>query len=96
MSRSFEKYQNRRLKGSYFSVVLSMTIVLFVIGALATLQLKSKSIGDYFKEQVSISIYLKDEVSRGRINAFVKSLEPKPYTKEVNFVSKEDAAKIFS
>ena len=96
MSRSFEKYQNRRLKGSYFSVVLSMTIVLFVIGALATLQLKSKSIGDYFKEQVSISIYLKDEVSDGRINTFVKSLESKPYTKEVNFVSKEDAAKIFS
>ncbi|MGB0776983.1 MAG: cell division protein FtsX [Flavobacteriaceae bacterium] len=96
MSKSFEKYQNRRLKSSYFSVVLSMTIVLFVIGALGTLLAKSSSIGNYFKEQMPVAIFIKDEVSQDKINRFVQSLQEEQFTNRVTFISKEDAAADFS
>jgi len=96
MSKSFENYQNRRLKSSYFSVVLSMTIVLFVIGALGTLLAKSSSIGNYFKEQMPVTIFIKDEVNRDKINRFLRSLQEEQFTNRVLFVSKEEAAVDFS
>jgi cell division transport system permease protein len=96
MSKSFENYQKRKLKGSYFTVTLSMTLVLFVIGGLGLVVLKSSTLSDYFKEQMAMTIYLKDEVPQANIDKFIASLDEEPYSKEVVFVSKEEAARTFS
>ena len=60
MSSSFEKDQRRRLISSYFSVVLSITLVLFLLGNLGVLIIKAKFISDKFKEKVTLTIYLDD------------------------------------
>ena len=60
MSASFEKYQKRKLISSYFSVVLSIALVLFLLGLLGMLVLNAKKVSDHFKEQVVVTIYLKD------------------------------------
>ena len=52
MTSSFEKYQKRRLVSSYISVVISISLVLFLLGLLGLLVLNSKKVGDYFKEQI--------------------------------------------
>jgi cell division transport system permease protein len=96
MSKSFENYQKRKLKGSYFTVTLSMTLVLFVIGGLGLVVLKSTTLSDYFKEQMAMTIYLKDEVPQANIDKFIASLDQEPYSKEVVFVSKEEAARTFA
>ncbi|MBT8272181.1 MAG: permease-like cell division protein FtsX, partial [Bacteroidia bacterium] len=92
MSSSFEKHQKRRLISSYFSVVLSIALVLFLLGLLGMLVLNAKTISDNFKERVVITIYLKDSAKQVEIDQLEKSLALSEYVKETKYVSKEDAA----
>lgn len=94
MSTSFEKYQKRRLRTSYISVIMSIAFVLFLIGVLGLLVLNTKKVSDYFKEQASITIFLKDGVEKAERTNFENSLKKKEYTKSIAFVSKEKAAEI--
>lgn len=96
MSSSFERYQKRRLKSSYFSVVLSIALVLFVLGVLGILVLKSSKIANHFKEQVTVTLFLKNNVKNSQIHKLQESLKLKEYTKSVVFTSKDAAAKEFS
>ena len=93
MSSSFEKYQKRRLISSYFSVVISISLVLFLLGLLGLLVLNSKKVADYFKEQIAITVFLKDTAKEVEITQLKQSLALAEYTKSAEFVSKEDAAK---
>lgn len=92
MAASFEKYQKRRLISSYFSVVLSISLVLFLLGVLGLFVLNSKKVGDYFKEQIPVVIYLKDSAKEAEVDQLKQSLTLAEYTKEAVYVSKEQAA----
>ena len=92
MGQSFERYQKRRLISSYFSVVLSISLVLFLLGVLGILVLNTKKLGDHFKEQIKISVFLKDIAKQVEIDQLQQSLALAAYAKEAVFVSKEDAA----
>jgi len=94
MSTSFEKYQKRRLRSSYFSVIMSIAFVLFLIGLLGLLVLNTKNVSDYFKEQASLTIFLNDDLEEDRLAAFQKSLMAKEYTKSITYISKEEALEI--
>jgi len=92
MASSFEKYQKRRLISSYFSVVLSISLVLFLLGLLGLFLIHSNQLSRYFKEQIPLSIYLKDSAKEVEINQLKQSLEMADYTKSATYVSKEEAA----
>ncbi len=92
MSTSFERYQKRRLISSYFSVVISISLVLFLLGLLGLLVLNTKKVADHFKEQIALTVYLKDTAKDVEIEQLKKSLALAEYTKTSVFVSKEDAA----
>jgi len=96
VASSFEKYQKRRLITSYFSVVISIALVLFLVGLLALLVLNTKKVADHFKEQIALSIYLKDTAKEVEIDQLEKTLALSEYTKDIEFVSKEEAAKDYS
>jgi cell division transport system permease protein len=92
MSSSFENHQKRRLISSYFSVVLSIALVLFLLGLLGLLVLNAQKVSDHFKEQVVLTIYLKDTAKEVEINQLEKSLAMADYVKSTEYVSKEQAA----
>jgi len=92
MSTSFERYQKRKLISSYFSVVLSIALVLFLLGVLGLLVLNTKKLADHFKEQITLSIFLKDNAKQVEIDQLQKSLAMAAYTKKATYVSKEEAA----
>lgn len=92
MSSSFDKYQKRKLISSYFSVVLSIGLVLFLLGLLGLLVINAKKVADHFKEQVTVTIYLKDTAKDIEIKQLDKSLAMADYVKSTNYVSKERAA----
>ena len=81
MSSSFEKYQKRRLISSYFSVVISVSLVLFLLGLLGLLVLNSKRVGDFFKEQIAVTIFLKNDAKEVEITQLKQSLAMAEYTK---------------
>jgi len=92
MSASFEKYQKRKLISSYFSVILSIALVLFLLGLLGMLVLNAKKVSDHFKEQVVVTIYLKDSAKDVETKQLEKSLALADYIKSTEYVSKEQAA----
>jgi len=92
MSSPFDKHQKRRLISSYFSVVISIALVLFLLGLLGMLVLNAKTISDNFKERVVMTIYLNDSAKKVEINQLEKSLTLSNYVKSTKYVSKEDAA----
>ncbi|MFK5973914.1 MAG: permease-like cell division protein FtsX [Flavobacteriaceae bacterium] len=92
MSKSFEQYQKQKLISSYFSVVLSIGLVLFLLGVLGLLVLNAKKMADHFKEQITISLFLKDSAKEVEIDQLQKSLAMAEYTKSAIYVSKEEAA----
>lgn len=92
MSTSFERYQKRRLISSYFSVVISISLVLFLLGLLGLLVLNTKKVADHFKEQIALTVYLKDNAKEVEIEQLKKSLALAEYTKTSTFISKEAAA----
>jgi cell division transport system permease protein len=94
MSSTFEKHQKRRLISSYFSVVISIALVLFLLGLLGMLVLNAKSISDSFKEKVVLTIYLKDSAKQVEIDQLQTSLTLAAYVKETLYISKEDAANL--
>ena len=96
MSTSFEKYQKRRLISSYFSVVISIGLVLFLLGLLGLLVLNTKKVADHFKEQIAMTVYLKDTAKDVEIEQLKKSLAMAEYTKSSTYISKEEAAEAHS
>ncbi len=92
MSSSFEKYQKRRLISSYFSVVISISLVLFLLGLLGLLVLNTKKVADHFKEKIALTIYLKDTAKEVEIKQMEKSLALAEYTKSTTYISKDEAA----
>ncbi|MBE15375.1 MAG: cell division protein FtsX [Cytophagaceae bacterium] len=96
MALSFEKYQKRKLITSYFSVVVSIALVLFLLGLLGMLVLNTKKVADYFKENVPVGIFFKDTAKEVEMKQLEKSLALADYTKSIQFVSKERAAELHS
>jgi len=92
MSKSFERYQRRKLISSYFSVTLSIALVLFLLGVLGLLVLNTRKLADHFKEEITLSVFLKDSAKDVEISQLQKSLVMAEYTKSAVFVSKEEAA----
>lgn len=93
MASSYEKYQKRKLISSYFSVILSIFLVLFLLGSLSLFVLNSNKISNTFRENIPMSIFISDKASEEEIKDFQTTLEEAPYIKDVSFISKEEAAK---
>lgn len=96
MSKSFEKYQSRRLRSSYISVVVSVGLVLFLLGLLGLMIVKTKTISDHFKEQVAMTVFLNDDVKQKEIEKLRTSYEKEEYVKSVVYISKDFAAEQYS
>ncbi len=95
MSTSFEKYQKRRLRSSYISVIISISLVLFLLGILGLLILNTKKVADFFKEQAAITLFLKNDVTKENVLNLQVSIDEEAFTKGTKFISKEEAAEIY-
>ena len=91
-----EKHTKRKLASSYMSVVVSMTVVLFLIGFLSIFILNSKKVSDHFKEQIVLSIFIKDSAKNIQIKQLQKTLSLKESTRKVIYVSKEEASRLYA
>ena len=89
---NFEKFEKRRVLNTYFSLVLSISLVLFFLGCLSILLINSKKISNHFKEQIAITMYLTESIKPFEIKQLENSLLLKEETKKIEFISKDDAA----
>ena len=96
MSSNFDSYQKRRLRSSYFSVVISIALVLFMVGFLGLVLLKSTQVANHFKEEVVITLFLKNDTSKDQTENLRNSLIKEIFTRKIIYISKEDAAKFYA
>ncbi|HBS53774.1 permease-like cell division protein FtsX [Flavobacterium sp.] len=93
MSSSYDKFQKRRLISSYFSVVLSVFLVLFLLGMLGLFIINSKKLADDFRENIAMTVFFKKEANDTIIKSFDAELKKAPFAKTFEYVSKDAAAK---
>jgi len=84
-----QKYHKRRLRSSYISVIVSITLVLLLLGILGVLLLNTKKVSDHFKEKMLISVYLKDDASTAKQKKLEKWLHLDKRVRGAKFISKE-------
>ena len=82
---------NKRLRSSYLSTVISISLVLFMLGLLGLLVVDAKKISDYVKEHVQLNIFLNDDIKNPQLNSFIKTINELPYVKSSKYISKEEA-----
>ena len=79
----------RRLTNAYLSSVISISLVLLLVGVASMLLVNARSVSDYFKENMQVSVLMKDSVPEEKAVAFSESLLDERYIKTATFISKE-------
>jgi cell division transport system permease protein len=90
---SEEKFNKRRLISTYLSVVVSISLVLFLTGIIGILLVNSKKVADHFKEQIVMTIYIKDSAKEIELKQLQKTLRLNAATKNVIYVTKAVASR---
>ena len=94
MSKSSDKFNKRRLRSSYISVVVSIALVLYMLGVLGVLVLNAQKVSNHVKENFTMILMLKQEAPEIEVRQLQKSLGLEDFVKEAEYVSKEEAAEI--
>lgn len=89
------KGSSKRSQPSYFMAILGVSLVLFILGILGWIVINANKLGDYFKENVEVRVYLRENITPTDSVTLVQYIANKPYVKEYEFVSKELAKKKF-
>lgn len=74
---------------AYLSSVISISLVLLLVGVASLLMVNAKGVSDYFKENMQVSVMMKQTVSDEEALKFKESLDGERYIKNTTFISKE-------
>jgi cell division transport system permease protein len=88
------KIAKKRLRSSYLTTTISISLVLLIIGIIGFLALNANRLSNYVKENIGVTVYLKDEAKQVDIKKLQKTLDAKSYVKSTELITKDDAAKI--
>lgn len=86
----------KRGKPSYFMSILGVTLVLFLLGIIGWLIINASKIGQHFKENLEVSVYLTGTLNPKDSTALVNYISAKPYVRELQFTTKDLARKKFA
>ncbi len=84
-------YSNK-IFSNYFLVIISISIVLFLISSFTLIALNSEKIINDFKENIPVVVFIKDQSNKIELSKFEKNLEINNTIKKFDFISKKDAA----
>lgn len=92
MSSKEQKFTASRVRSSYLSVVVSMTLVLFVLGLLGTLVLSASDLSKAVRENFTFTLVLEESIPEADLKTLLKTQQLAPYAKSARLVTKEAAA----
>jgi len=85
--------KKKKLRSSYFTTILTISLVLFMVGLLGLLLLNAQRLSDYVKENIGFSLVLKENVREVDVIRLQKTLDASDFVKNTRFVGKKEAAK---
>lgn len=92
MNKKENGFSKARLRSSYLTLIVSISLVLFLLGVLGMVIINARGLSDYFKESLSFSIMLDEEAKEADIRMLQKDMDAKPYVKSTEYISKDEAA----
>jgi cell division transport system permease protein len=85
----------KRGKPSYFMSILGVTLVLFLLGIIGWLIINANKLGEHFRENVEVNVYIRENLNPKDSTALVSYIASKPYVREYTYTTKEMAKKKF-
>jgi cell division transport system permease protein len=92
MKKTVDGTSKTRLRSSYITLVVSVSLVLFLLGILGLVLINAKELSDYFRERLSFFVMLDDDAKEADIRMLQKDLDAKHYVKSTEYISKDEAA----
>lgn len=93
MAAGENKLFRRRLVGSWISTVISISLVLLLVGIAALLLVNARSVSDYFKENMQVSVLMTPDVEEEAAAKFQAELDARPFVKETSLVTREQGTR---
>ena len=93
MAKGESKIIGKRLVNAYLSSVISISLVLLLVGVAGLLLVNARSVSDYFKENMKVTVILKQDVTENEALAYRKSLDAKRFVRGSDYISKEQGAR---
>jgi cell division transport system permease protein len=79
----------RRLRNAYLSSIISISLVLLLVGVASLLLVNAKAISDYFKENMQVSVMMKQNVDESDALKYKEELDQLSFIRSSVFVSRE-------
>jgi cell division transport system permease protein len=83
----------KRSAPSYIMAIVGVSLVLFLLGILGWIVINANKLGQYFKENIAMNVYIRENVSPRDSAALVDYIISKPYVKNFEYVTKDGAKK---
>ncbi|HAQ65910.1 MAG TPA: cell division protein FtsX [Bacteroidales bacterium] len=96
MAQHEEKYTRRRLASSYFTTIVSISLVLFLLGTVGLVLLYAQRLSQHVKENIGVSVSIRDGVRESEVLKLQKKLDAMPWVKSTRYITAEEAAKDLS
>lgn len=91
----FGKGYAKRSTPSYFMAIVGVSLVLFLLGLLGWFVINANKLGQNFKENVEVQVYVRENISARDSAALVQYVAGQPYVKSSRYITKEMARKNF-
>ena len=89
MGNSESKIMRRRLRNAYLSSIISISLVLLLVGIASLLLVNARAVSDYFKENMQVSVMMKQSVSESEALKYKDELDQMDFIRSSVFVSRE-------
>lgn len=96
MTMSEKSSNKRRVAGSYFMSLMSITLVLFLLGVFALLMMHAQKLSNHFRENIGFEIVMNSNVKEASIIKLQKELDAMPAVKSTEYITKEEAIRRLS
>jgi cell division transport system permease protein len=83
----------KRSAPSYIMAIVGVSLVLFLLGILGWIIINANKLGEYFKENIAMNVYIRENVSPRDSAALVSYILAQPYVKDYEYVTKDLAKK---
>ena len=93
MASETNKKFNSSVFSSSISVVISLSLVLFIVGTLFLVLINAQKLSNYVKENIGFSVMLEENTSELDCLRFLKEIDANNFSKSATLVSKEQATK---
>ncbi|HTJ13513.1 MAG TPA: permease-like cell division protein FtsX [Dinghuibacter sp.] len=89
------KFSAKRSKPNYFFSILGVALVLFILGILGWIVINANKLEEYLRGNVEIQAFIRENTPQREVDSLKAYIAAQPYTRQVEYISKDEARQRF-